>query len=194
MNHFEPPTGGEAQDLAAVSEVLHGNTEAFRLIVDRYKEMLYRLSFSFLGNREDAEECSQDILMRAFRYLHRFSLEKRFLPWLYGIALNHIRTSYAKNQRREARHRAWQRLAEVRHSADPQELLDTAQSREEIRVAVASLPRSLREPVILHYYEELRVGTIAEILGVTEANVKSKLLRGRRRLKKIIEQGATPTC
>jgi RNA polymerase sigma-70 factor (ECF subfamily) len=193
VNHIGSSHGGEAQDLAAVSEVLHGNTVAFRLIVDRYKEMLYRLSFSFLGNREDAEECTQDILMRAFRYLHRFSLEKRFLPWLYGIALNHIRTSYAKNRRREARHQAWQRLEEVRQSADPQELLDTAQSREEIRVAVASLPRSLREPVILHYYEELRVATIAEILGVSEANVKSKLLRGRRRLKKIIEQGATPT-
>lgn len=192
MNHFEPPTGGEAQDLAAVSEVLHGKTEAFRLIVDRYKEMLFRLSFSFLGNREDAEECTQDILMRAFRYLHRFSLEKRFLPWLYGIALNHIRTSYARNQRKQARHSAWESLAEVRNCPDPQEILETAQSREEIRVAVASLPRSLREPIVLHYYEELQVATIAEILDIGEANVKSKLLRGRRRLKKIIEEGATP--
>jgi RNA polymerase sigma factor (sigma-70 family) len=193
VNYFEPPTDGEAQDLAAVSEVLHGNTEAFRLIVDRYKEMLYRLSFSFLGNREDAEECTQDILMRAFRYIHRFSLEKRFLPWLYSIALNHIRTSYARNQRKEARHSAWERLADVRNCPDPQEILETAQSREAIRIAVASLPRNLREPIVLHYYEELRVATIAEILGVSEANVKSKLLRGRRRLKKILEDGATPS-
>jgi RNA polymerase sigma-70 factor (ECF subfamily) len=193
MNHDEPAPGGEARDLTAVSEVLRGNTDAFRLIVDRYKDMLYRLSFSFLGNREDAEECAQDILVRAYRYLHRFSLEKRFLPWLYGIAVNHIRTSYARNRRREARRQAWEQRADVRHCADPQENLETAESREEIRAAVASLPRSLREPVILHYFEELRVAAIAEILGLSEANVKSKLLRGRRRLKKMFEEGATPS-
>jgi len=193
VNHFEPLPSGEAQDLAVVSEVLHGNTEAFRLIVDRYKDMLFRLSFSFLGNREDAEECTQDILMRAFRYLHRFNLEKRFLPWLYGIAVNHIRTSYARNRRRTARHRAFEQLADARYCPDPQENLENAEDREDIRAAVASLPRSLREPVILHYFEELRVAAIAEILEVSEANVKSKLLRGRRRLKKMFEEGATPS-
>ena len=194
MDHPQPADAGQAPDLAAVSEVLRGNPAAFRLIVERYKKLLYRLSFSFLGNHEDAEESTQDILMRAFRYLPRFSLEKRFLPWLYGIAVNQLRTAYARNRRRETRRQAWESTAEAGQAPDPQELLETAQSREGVRAAVASLPRILREPMILHYFEELSVATIAEILQIGEVNVKSRLLRGRRELRRKLEEGATPPC
>jgi len=180
--------------LQAVSEVLRGNTEAFRLIVERYKNLLYRLSLSFLGNPEDAEECAQDILMRAFRYLRRFSLERRFLPWLYGIAVNHLRTVYARNRSREAQRRAWECTADAGQANDPHEILERVQSRENVRAAVSCLPRTLREPMILHYFEELSVATIAEILQLGEVNVKSRLLRGRRELRRKLEEGATPPC
>jgi len=175
-----------------VSEVLRGNTAAYKLIVERYKDLLYRLSFSFLGNHEDAEECTQDILMRAFRYLHRFSLERRFLPWLYGIALNHLRTAYARSRRRELKRQAWESAVHAPPADDPQQILETAQSAEALRRAVASLPRALREPMILHYFEELRVAAIAEVLQLGEVNVRSRLLRGRRTLRRMLEEGATP--
>jgi RNA polymerase sigma-70 factor (ECF subfamily) len=194
VSRFQPADAGEAPDLAALSEVLHGNPEAFRLIVERYKKLLYRLSYSFLGNHEDAEESTQDILMRAFRYLPRFSLEKRFLPWLYGIAVNQLRTSYARNRRRESSRLAWESTPDGAPAEDPQEMLETAQSRVGVRAAVASLPRILREPVILHYFEELSVAAIAEVLGIGEVNVKSRLLRGRRQLKRMLDGHATPPC
>ncbi len=174
-----------------MSEVLRGNTQAFRLIAERYQNLLYKLSFSFLGNREDAEESTQDILLRAFRYLHRFSLERRFLPWLYAIAMNHLRAVYASKRRREARRQTWGSLTEAVPVSDPQEILERDQSREDVRAAAFSLPRSLREPVILHYFEELSVATIAEILQIGEVNVKSRLLRGRRELKKKLNEAAT---
>jgi RNA polymerase sigma-70 factor (ECF subfamily) len=191
VNRIQPAEAGGQPELEAVSEVLRGNTEAFRLIVERYKNLLYRLSFSFLGNHEDAEECTQDILMRAFRYLRRFSLEKRFLPWLYTIAMNHLRAVYARNRRREARRRAWECSAEERQAGDPQEILEALQCRENVRSAVSSLPRTLREPMILHYFEELGVAAIAEILGISEVSAKSRLLRGRRELRRKLQEAAT---
>ncbi len=194
MNGFQPEDARQSLDLAAVSEVLRGNTEAFRLIVERYKNLLYKLSFSFLGNREDAEECTQEILMRAFRYLHRFSLERRFLPWLYTIAMNHLRGVYARKRRREVQQLAWESCAEPGQASNPQEILERLQSRENVRAAVSSLPRKLREPIILHYFEALGVATIAEILEIGEVNVKSRLLRGRRELRRKLEEGATPHC
>jgi RNA polymerase sigma-70 factor (ECF subfamily) len=191
VNRIQPAEAGGQPELEAVSEVLRGNTEAFRLIVERYKNLLYRLSFSFLGNHEDAEECTQDILMRAFRYLRRFSLEKRFLPWLYTIAMNHLRAVYARNRRREARRRAWECSAEEGQAGDPQEILEALQCRENVRSAVSSLPRTLREPMILHYFEELGVAAIAEILGISEVSAKSRLLRGRRELRRKLQEAAT---
>ncbi len=194
MNRLQPEDAGQALDLATVSEVLRGNSEAFRLIVNRYKNLLYKLSFSFLGNSEDAEECTQEILIRAFRYLRRFSLERRFLPWLYTIAMNHLRAVYARNRRRQAQQLAWESCAEPGQASDPQEILEKLQSRENVRAAVSSLPRKLREPIVLHYFEELGVATIAEILGISEVNVKSRLLRGRQELKRKLEEAATPHC
>jgi RNA polymerase sigma-70 factor (ECF subfamily) len=188
---IQPAEAGGQPELEAVSEVLRGNKEAFRLIVERYKNLLYRLCFSYLGNREDAEECTQDILLRAFRYLRRFSLDKRFLPWLYAIAMNQLRLVYARNRRREAQQRAWECSAEEGPANDPQETLERVQSRESVRCAVASLPRTLREPMMLHYFEELGVTTIAEILGISEVSAKSRLLRGRRELRRKLEESAT---
>ena len=192
MGCFPPADAGESQDLADIGEVLRGRPEAFRRIVERYQNLLYRLSYSFLGNCEDAEESTQDILLRAFRYLPRFRLERRFLPWLYGIALNHLRTAYAWNRRRETRRRAWENGVEEGPPDDPQQILEEAQRREGVRAAVAGLPPALREPMILHYFEELGVAAIAEVLQIGEENVKSRLLRGRRKLKRMLERGATP--
>jgi RNA polymerase sigma-70 factor (ECF subfamily) len=79
-------------------------------------------------------------------------------------------------------------------SNDPQEILERVQSREDVRAAVFSLPPRLREPTILHYFEELSVETIAEILDLAEVNVKSRLLRGRQRLRRKLEEGATPSA
>ena len=192
MERPQPEDAGQALDLAAISEVLRGNTEAFKLVVERYKNLLYKLSFSFLGNCEDAEECTQDILMRAFQYLHSFRLERRFLPWLYTIAMNHLRAVYARNRRRAAQHQAWASGAGEEPSSDPQEILEKVQSRERIRAAVSRLPRALWEPLFLHYFEQLGVATIAEILQIGEVNVKSRLLRGRRKLRRILEDGMAP--
>ncbi len=198
MERSQPEDAGQSPELsaelAAVSEVLRGNTQAFRLIVERYKNLLYKLSFSFLGNREDAEESTQDILMRAFRYLHRFSLERRFLPWLYTIAINHLRAVYARSRRREARQQSLESGPEAGRVSDPQEIFERVQQRKDVRKAVLSLPRRLREPMILHYFEELGVATIAEILRISEVNVKSRLLRARREVKKKMEEGATPSA
>ncbi len=92
-----------ADELTAIAEVLRGNTDAFQLIVERYKALVFRLALSFLGSREEAEEAAQEIFFRAFKSLHRFSLDKRLLPWLYSIAINYLRSAYGRMRRREAR-------------------------------------------------------------------------------------------
>ncbi|MCX7038295.1 MAG: RNA polymerase subunit sigma-24, partial [Spirochaetes bacterium] len=72
----------DAEDLLAVSEVLRGNVDAFRVIVDHYRGLVFRLALSSLGSREEAEEAAQEVFLRAFRSLRSFHLGNRFLPWL----------------------------------------------------------------------------------------------------------------
>lgn len=182
---------GRADELAAIGEVLRGNTDAFRLIVDRYKGLVLRLALSFLGNREEAEEAAQEIFLRAFRSLHRFSLDKKLLPWLYSIAVNHLRSAYGRLRRREDHVASVEIELAAGGESDPQRLVLDEMERSALRQAVDSLPPTLREVIVLYYYEELRAETIGAVLNIGVENVKSRLFRGRQKLREILQKNAT---
>jgi RNA polymerase sigma-70 factor (ECF subfamily) len=184
--------GPDAEDLQAVAETLRGNTEAFRIIVDHHNARIYRLANSYLGNREDAEEASQEIFFKAFRSLRSFRLEKPFLPWLYAVAMNHLRTRYARIRRVEER--IVRNGGEVPTAAaedSPAAVVESTEAREEIRRAIAFLPAGIREAVSLYYLEALSVSEVSVVLGIGVENVKSRLFRGRKMLKEILGPGAT---
>jgi len=180
-----------ADELAAIGEVLRGNKDSFRLIVDRYKGLVVRLSLSFLGNREEAEEAAQEIFLRAYRSLHRFSLDKKLLPWLYSIAVNHLRSAYGRMRRREDRMAAVEVELAAGGESDPQRLVLEDYERGALRQAVDSLPAHLREVIVLYYYEEMRVESISAVLNIGVENVKSRLFRGRQKLRETLQKNAT---
>jgi RNA polymerase sigma factor (sigma-70 family) len=180
-----------ADELAAIGEVLRGNKDAFRLIVDRYKGLIVRLSLSFLGNREEAEEAAQEIFLRAFRSLHRFSLDKKLLPWLYSIAVNHLRSAYGRMKRRDERTTSVEVELAAGGESDPQRLVMEDFERSALRQAVDSLPPTLREVIVLYYYEEMRVEAISSVLNIGVENVKSRLFRGRQKLRETLQKSAT---
>ncbi|MGA2612099.1 MAG: sigma-70 family RNA polymerase sigma factor [Spirochaetia bacterium] len=191
MEEIRAEGAERADELAAIGEVLRGNRDAFRLIVDRYKGLIVRLSLSFLGNREEAEEAAQEIFLRAFRSLHRFSLDKKLLPWLYSIAVNHLRSAYGRMKRRDERVAAVEVELAAGGESDPQRVVLADYERAALRQAVDSLPPTLREVIVLYYYEEMRVESISAVLNIGVENVKSRLFRGRQKLRETIHKSAT---
>ena len=184
---------GDAADLQAVSETLRGNREAFRSIVERHGPLILRLASSFLRDPQEAEEASQEIFFKAFRSLRSFDLEKTFLPWLYALAMNYLRTRYRRNRRRTERIAAASR--EVPSDAglgDPAAAVEAAQERERLRQAIASLPAGVRDVVSLYYVGGLSVTRIAESMGIGSENVKSRLHRGRKGIREFLDRNATP--
>ena len=86
----------ERDELAAVSEVLRGNAQAFRLIVREYQDSVLRICRSYLKDPEEAEDAVQDIFLKVFKSLGTFKLEKRFRPWFYTITFNHLKFRYGR--------------------------------------------------------------------------------------------------
>ena len=188
-----PHAGTDADDLAAISEVLRGNADAFRAIVDRYRGLVFRLAMASLGSREEAEEAAQEIFLRAYRSLRGFRLGSRFLPWLYSIASNYLKTAAVRTRRlRDRLVRGADERLPAAESDDPQSSTGRSQSLEEIRRAVDDLPAPLREVVRLYYFEAMSVEQAGAALGIGRENVKSRLLRARRKLwTALAEPGAT---
>ncbi len=138
---------------------------------------MYRLAMSILSNSEDASDAAQEAILIAYQKLYSLRQRESFRPWLMKILTNEC-------------------YAILRRRSDPiplEELADLppAPEQEENQTlwqAVCDLSQPLRSVVVLYYYEGFRGKEIAAILGITEANVKTRLSRARRHLKVLLEE------
>jgi RNA polymerase sigma-70 factor (ECF subfamily) len=170
--------------------VLRGNSANFRKIVEKYQNTIYRLCRSYLSHHEEAEDATQEIFLRAYKSLHRFDLEKRFLNWLYTIAINHLKSRYKRILRFKDKKERFQQEP-LSNPDTPETLSEDRETVEEMQRMVEVLPNNLKEIVILYYYEEMGVNQIAEVLDISRENVKSRLFRARKKIRENLEKGAT---
>lgn len=186
-----------SDDAALVSRVLSGEVEAFRGLVDRYSDAIYRFCAARLGDPGDAEDAVQDVLVRAFRSLRSFDVTRSFRSWLFAIAANRVRSRYKARAglprfaRSAEGEDSLDELAD-RRSPGPEELALAALDAESIRAALGGLSPERRAPVELYYFGGLQVAEVAEALGLGEEAVKSRLFRARKELAALLEKRPQP--
>ncbi len=171
-------------------EVLRGDSRAFTDIVDRYTAPLYTLALRMLGDREGSEEAVQEIFLKAYRALPRFQLTRRFHPWMYTIAVNHLRTELRRRsvRRRRSAEAAVERLPS--REQGPSELTLRREGERLAEEALLSLRPEYRSVFVLRQVEGLPVSEVAEILGLPEGTVKTRLHRARAELaRELARQG-----
>ena len=199
MNATDKHPGGggappEDPDAAMVTAVLGGDPEAYRVLVERYERRIYHVVYGMVRSSEDAHDLAQDAFIKAFQNLHRFRLESKFYTWLCRIAMNvsidhlrkqkHRRHSEFDDSRRGSQGGQVVRL----HSAPDDPAANVAQSRmfKTIMDAVDTLPDDQKQVLILRELEEMPYKEIAEILGIPEGTVMSRLYYARRRLQELL--------
>lgn len=174
-----------SSDAAIIARVLHGDVEAFGLLVARYRDRYARYAMHMLGNREDAEEALQDAFTRAYRSLSRCDDPERFGAWLFRILVNRCRTNGARRTRRLRT-----------FVADEGALLEAAEEhpaertawREEIDRAVARLRPEQREAFLLKYVEELGYDEMSALTGVGVSALKMRVMRACERLRELLSE------
>lgn len=175
----------DLRDISIVQQVLEGDTNAFGILVDRYGSLVFQVVYRITGHREEAEDLSQEVFIRAFRQLAQFRGDAAFSSWLYRIAWN-LSMDRLDKKRREA----WidiDTLAEIDNRivppAEPFDAMDAAERRRALILEIERLPAPDRLLIELYYREEKPVKEIAWILGMGESNVKIRLHRIRKSLK-----------
>jgi RNA polymerase sigma-70 factor, ECF subfamily len=174
-----------SSDAAIVARVLRGNAEAFRELVERYRDQYARYAFHMLGNREDAEEALQDAFTRAYRSLPRCEDPERFGAWLFRILVNRCRTAGTRRGRR-ARTFVTDDAALLGASEDHPE--DRAAWREEIDRALQQLRAEQREAFLLKYVEELGYEEMSRMTGVGVSALKMRVMRACERLRDLLSE------
>ncbi|HSQ28700.1 MAG TPA: RNA polymerase sigma factor [Gemmatimonadaceae bacterium] len=174
-----------SSDAAIVARVLRGDAEAFRELVDRYRDQYARYALHMLGNQEDAEEALQDAFTRAYRALPRCEDPERFGAWLFRILVNRCRTAGTRRGRR-ARTFVADEAALLGASEEHPE--DRAAWREEIERALHRLRPEQREAFLLKYVEEMGYDEMSQLTGVGVSALKMRVMRACERLRDLLSE------
>ncbi|MEQ8766261.1 MAG: sigma-70 family RNA polymerase sigma factor [Planctomycetota bacterium] len=171
-------------DDRSVAAAKAGSLEAFEELVRRHARPLYAYLHRLCGDRQETEDLIQETWLRVHKAIERFEGRSSFRTWLYRIATNRFRETYAKKRRRE-------RLApapepdEVR--SEPGESMRLGELETAVRSAIDRLPGKQRSVAVLSIYEELTPRDIAEVLGLKAETVRVHLHLARKRLQRDLD-------
>ncbi|WP_054942559.1 RNA polymerase sigma factor [Paenibacillus ihuae] len=171
-----------------------GKQEDFELLINRYKDDLYRFCCHLSLDRQEAEDLFQEVWVRIFRKLGMYDPERPFKAWLFQVTINLHRDRYRKLKRlRERLTFAWSSehsgFTEISDSAPlTEEYLLRKEQDLYLEQCLRNLPKRYLAPLILYYYEEFSYESIGEILGVPLGTVKSRLNQGKKLLKAKMEE------
>lgn len=148
-------------------------------IADVYTDMIYRLSFSYMKNHQDAEDAVQDVFVKLMEKLPDFQSPEHEKAWIIRVTIN-----VCKNKLKAF----WRKNTSSLDDSPEPSKTDTYQTESEVLQAVMSLPETYRAAVHLYYYEGFKTPEIAEILQKQESSIRSILHRARKQLKTILKE------
>ena len=190
------PTAPVTETDALIERCLRGDQSAWDQIVRQHWRKVFNLAYKFVGRHDEAEDLAQDIFLKIFKALHTFDRRANFQTWLISISRNlcidHYR-SFRKERETMARDVDASELMPVSRERGPYSQLEQTDLKHRIRLALAELPPTLRQAVVLRDLQEFSYQEIADRLSLPEGTVKSRINRGRlelaRQLRRLQSQG-----
>jgi RNA polymerase sigma factor (sigma-70 family) len=180
-------------DQLYINKVIKGDVNAFAHLVDAYKNMVFSLAFKMTKNREEAEEISQDTFIKAYKNIHKFKADSKFSTWLYRIVYHACLDAIKKNKN----HNNSSEINEITYNqiASVDTILQGIERKERAKVindCLLKLPEEERSLIWMFYFDELSLKEIIEVTQISEANLKVKLHRARKKLLVIVKENVAP--
>jgi RNA polymerase sigma-70 factor (ECF subfamily) len=174
---------GDDADQQVIQRVLAGNRDAFRILISRYSDPLYRHALCMTGSPDVAEDILQVSFIKA--YQHLAEVRGRFDAWVFRIVANGCK-DWLKNIRRS--HLSYEEDDQPSQYSTPDEDLDRTELRTDLDRALAMLPASLREAFVMKHVEGRSYEEMADLLGTTVGALKMRVHRAREALQALLEE------
>jgi len=162
-------------------ETVH-RQEQLEYLMRRYGDKVLYLAYSYLRDKDWAEDVAQEVFLQVYTSLPRFQGNSSFYTWIYRITVNLCRDQL----RRQIRRRRLEQKENWKSSMepDPEEKALENIERRELWTCILRLPLNLREILVLHYYHQLSIKEIARALGISQTTARVRLYRARKQLQK----------
>ena len=174
-----------------------GDTQAFEMLVTPHEQMLWRVCWHYTHHQEDAADCLQEAMLKAWRAIKTYRGECSLSTWLYRIAAT-VCLDFLRKQKRLPPTESADELADdegftpVDDSPTPDEAVIRQESANHIRAAIDSLPAEMRTAIILYALQGFGYEEIAEVTSTSVGTVKSRINRARQKIAKFLADGNNP--
>jgi RNA polymerase sigma-70 factor (ECF subfamily) len=185
---------GAASDAELIERCLRHDNAAWELLVARYRRKVFHIAYKFTGRHDDAEDLTQEILLKIVKSLDKFNQDADFSTWLGSVARNYCIDHY-RASKREKEVMVEDLLAfdlAPAASGNPHRALEDRDRRSFLRRGLELLPGKLREAVVLRDLLGLSYQEMADRLALPEGTVKSRINRGREELTRLLLRAQQP--
>ena len=145
---------------------------AFRRVMERYRDMVFRIAYTYMRNAPDADDVTQDVFVKLLRSDTAFENERHLRRWLVRVTVNACRSLFRT---------PWRRVEDIEDYAH--QLAMPSKEHEDLFAAVMRLPERYRVPMVLFYYGGFSTDEIAGLVHARPATVRARLSRARARLR-----------
>jgi RNA polymerase sigma-70 factor (ECF subfamily) len=183
----------ELTDAVCVTRARTGDTDAYRVLVERHGRSLFRLAFRMTGNEQDAEDVVQESFLRAYRQLGKFDERASFGTWLYRIATN-CSLDLVRSRKRRSEHLAPSDpemddpiLSLPSGDPTPERFALSGEVRERVAVAMGELSATERTAFVLRHFEGMCIEEVSRVLDCQPGAAKHSVFRAVQKLRRALE-------
>jgi len=177
----------EISDDVLIRNTLSGAIDSFDELMHRYERLVFKIAYSFGGNREDALDITQTVFLKAYNNLSTFRTDSSFKTWLLRITYNEGINWTRSWKNRADIHRDVDDELLLLHASQESDLIDK-ERRQMIRLGLDSLNGRYRTAILLRYVHDMPIREIARVLQCSEVMTKNILFRGVRSLRRTLVQ------
>jgi RNA polymerase sigma-70 factor (ECF subfamily) len=176
-------------DADLIARAAAGDPAAFQVLVEQHRSMVYRVAYQFAGNHHDADDITQDVFIKVYRSLARFRQDAQLTSWIYRIAMNACIDHRRRQMPVKAAH-CGDDTAQLANTAEerpgPETVAYAGELGALLEAAIGRLPDGQRLVFVMRHHEGLKLGEIAEALGLAEGTVKRQLHTAIHRLRAVL--------
>lgn len=181
------------EDGKLIRRVQQGDREAYRLLVEKYYDDVFRYCFYKTGQEQPAYDCAQDTFLHLTKYIMMYTERGKFKAYLFSIARNACHDYFRRQQNGGGiSFEQAEEYAQAMGSCDA--ALGNVELKDLLRQALNRLPMMQREVVVLHYLHDFKLREIAKMTGVSLPTAKSRLRQGMQKLRSILEADESCHC
>jgi len=181
----------QRDDDRLVDLALNGDARAFELLMEKHESKMYAVALRMCKNREDAQDCLQDAMLRIYKALPTFKGQSSFSTWAYRITMNTCLDDLRRKKVRQASSLdqmlevGW---APVDDNNTAERHLENSELKRNLSKAIQTLPEEMRAAVVLRDVQGFSYEEIANMLSTNVGTVKSRISRGREKLREILSR------